>query len=890
MKPATAKKLGKILKGIKFCDVAGPKVIPGGMKRNLKSIEFEEIPVKAYTKADGTEVEAHTRNIEGSKKESQKPDKMEMYKADNDKNKDYEQMQNMQKEFKIPTKKSELLQDKRIESLHRCWDMLRYYPEAIGKYVEIPRLYHDMQKFHKDITKEEFHTLLRTAERNRILNFTYANSPDDVPEPELGFREGYQFIYYAMFMPEADKEMSNVQNEKNKKEDEKRKEIEKQQIRQEKEHRQENKNASGVSDNMNKVWQKLRYYPEAIGGFVSQADIYKELKKSHSELSENDLDKIITQEISEGNIIDSSTWDNETKKYQRYIKYKEKNKGVKMSEEYDNVFTFAEAVRQYKITGAYPLFFVAQEGGKCPQGYHAVKNAKGTTFCRKSRGKAKELKGAIGQARIRENKERLEKRRQVKGSVKMSEESYQDSVTIFFGEIYPNKESVPKDKVGVLIKRGKNQGKYFARTRRQARQVAGAMQQAAKPEAKPQSKAQLTKDIHARMSKAKPGTPEYDSLITELEKGHEHGAKPEAKPEQQSHAEARLEQLSDKFAKTKKGKAEAELVKRDLAERAKIDWDKPQEKPEAKPEVKPEASKPKGSEPAKPGFIKRAVEKIFGKKVTDTKPELTPEYIDAEMRKRGLEPLSKQEKQEIQALNDSLNRDKEGSKMIDKGLGLLIPIGPLISLAGLGVPGMLGIAGIFGGLAIGNLLGGAATNAGSKAFKKKREKEILGKDYKKRKDAEKLKDAVWQSKSFGKDAEVEKDKTKKGIWTDFAKEGKKTANKLRKKLNLSEAEYNALMFSEFGKTSLKDIMLEAINKDMDYREAKAYAEENISGEPEPLSQRDVVEILKAIKAKSGKSVKMSEVIKMQENILSRAKELKLSEGQIEALKKSIKPE
>ena len=43
MKPETAKKLGKMLKSIKFCDVASPDVIPRGMKqKKLKNVKFED--------------------------------------------------------------------------------------------------------------------------------------------------------------------------------------------------------------------------------------------------------------------------------------------------------------------------------------------------------------------------------------------------------------------------------------------------------------------------------------------------------------------------------------------------------------------------------------------------------------------------------------------------------------------------------------------------------------------------------------------------------------------------------------------------------------------------------------------------------------------------------
>jgi len=88
-----------------------------------------------------------------------------------------------------------------------------------------------------------------------------------------------------------------------------------------------------------------------------------------------------------------------------------KLKNVKFEDDFAGAVTFEEAELQFVTTGSYPLIFQAGEGGSCPQGSHSVTNKHGTKFCRKSRGKASEAKGVLGQARRAENKQRLEARK-----------------------------------------------------------------------------------------------------------------------------------------------------------------------------------------------------------------------------------------------------------------------------------------------------------------------------------------------------------------------------------------------------------------------------------------------------------------------------------------------
>ena len=88
-----------------------------------------------------------------------------------------------------------------------------------------------------------------------------------------------------------------------------------------------------------------------------------------------------------------------------------KLKNVKFEDDFTGAVTFEEAELQFVTTGSYPLIFQAGEGGSCPANSHSVTNAKGTKFCRRNRGKASETKGALGQARRAENKQRLEARK-----------------------------------------------------------------------------------------------------------------------------------------------------------------------------------------------------------------------------------------------------------------------------------------------------------------------------------------------------------------------------------------------------------------------------------------------------------------------------------------------
>ena len=100
---------------------------------------------------------------------------------------------------------------------------------------------------------------------------------------------------------------------------------------------------------------------------------------------------------------------------------------------------------------------------------------------------------------------------------------------------------------------------------------------------------------------------------------------------------------------------------------------------------------------------------------------------------------------------------------------------------------------------------------------------------------------------------------------ELEKEYKMQLDSIKRKakmLKLSESDVKAIMFAE-GKNpkTMLDIFKHVMDNDMDYREAKKYAEEKLKdADVEPLTKSDVEEIFKAIKAKSDKTEqKMSEM-------------------------------
>ena len=242
------------------------------------------------------------------------------------------------------------------------------------------------------------------------------------------------------------------------------------------------------------------------------------------------------------------------------------------------------------------------------------------------------------------------------------------------------------------------------------------------------------------------------------------------------------------------------------------------------------------SAPAKPSFIKRAVEKIFGKKIPKmTDEELQTNAVDAvnnALERNGLKELSDDETKDI---NNFIEANKRAGKTL-RSVGIdTAVIGVLLSI--LGVSGVTGVGiGILGvGVGVGVL-------------------NKLGKGYRSRKITES--DKIKNIKAEAERVEALKgatpkanSKDKKRI-SDAISKGRLTGVKeIAKELKLSESVVRAIMFAESGNPSMKSIILEAINKKMDYREAKEYAESQMSEDTKPLTEADVVEILEAIKSK-----------------------------------------
>ena len=144
-------------------------------------------------------------------------------------------------------------------------------------------------------------------------------------------------------------------------------------------------------------------------------------------------------------------------------------------------------------------------------------------------------------------------------------------------------------------------------------------------------------------------------------------------------------------------------------------------------------------------------------------------------------------------------------------------------------------------------------------------------NYKTTKTADKLKQSIWSAKHYKQKAKETGDPEKKGMYMDWANSDEEKIKKLRKELNMSETEYRALLFAEetSERISIKNIVMDVIDKDMDYRSAKEYAEKAINSKTEadiePLSEQDVIEILEAMKAKSGKKEANMAEIKINVN-------------------------